>query len=359
MNQKTINTGVLPVLGARPIERDYVAGVLSGIPYEVRLADGRWLLYRSQGEQQHSVYMDSMGCVSFSFNNGVEENINWHNSEGRLSEEVIKRLLPDVEDQKKFRLFFNANGQADLSDRALAKLSGTTMQGNTMSKVARKGRNIAIPETVWPYPVEQRTPVFDWDDFYSDIPQDIVDEYSRVFFSVFTIRTEFIPANFESIAYHLKQGPVQIAAGWCPGWGTERPITACDKHNQHATLIDGITDGNYNDFDHYKPFDKLLAPDYNIDGALKIIVDINQPITQPIMQVKENYLYQLIEHPGGFAMGINGKLMVDNNGKDVDKIIASFMVRNRGNIQGKIDTCTLAEWNSVPHIDLKGQPTNN
>lgn len=354
---KKINTGVLPRIGARPGHKDYFAGAISGIEYKERLLDGRWLLYRSAGEQQFSIYMDSYGCVSFSFNNGVEENINWLIATGQLTKEKVAELLTSEKDQVMFWEFFNDNKEADLSDRALAKLSGTTKRGNTLSRVADAGRGnaenpgFAVPERVWPYPIKQRQPVFDWDDFYQDIPEDIVKEYSRVFFSVFEITTEFITPTWDSISRHLKHAPVQISAGWCPGWGIDRPVKACDRLSDHATVIDGQEDGMYCDFDTYPGFDVRLAKDYKISGALKIIVEINKKITIPIMQVKENVLYQLVEAPGGFALGINGKLMIDS----VDKIIASFMVRNKGSIAGKVATCTMAEWNSVPHINLKGE----
>jgi len=342
------------MIGAIPLRKDYVAGLVSGIVYEERLPDGNWKKYRSRGEKQFGVYMDSMGCVSFSFANGVEENIDWLKKTNQLSIETVKKLLPKEEDQMKFLEFFNDDGKVDLSDRALAKLSNTTEEGNMLSLVARTGRSKAVPERKWPFPSEQRDPVFDWDDFYKEIPEELVKEYSRVFFTVFKIETEFINPTWENIKYHLKQAPIQIASGICPGWDTDRPIKTCDRHNDHATLIDGQKEMSYELFDHYPPFDKELEKGYKIDGALKIIVSVKKPINIIPMIVKENTLYQLVEHPGGFALGLNGKLIID----DIAKILASWLVRNNGKTESKVATCLLKDWNSVPHINLKGEKVN-
>jgi len=346
------NTGVLPIIGALPTNKSYINGIISGVPYEEILLSMLWKQYRSTGEKQHSLYFDSRGCVSFSFNNGVEEGINFLKQTGILTDEVVNSLLPNSNDQALFWEFFNDNGEADLSDRGLAKLSDTDLyNGNSLFRVFDIGKDFALPERVWGYPREQRTPVFDWDDFYKDIPVELVEKYSQVFFSVFKITGEFFSPSLDNIKKHLKQAPIQIASGWCPDWGVRTPIRACDRHNEHATVIDGLTaNDDYEDYDTYNPFGKVLAKDYKIDGALKIIVSIKE-LTINKMIVKENYLYQLVEGVGGFALGLNGKLIID----DLAKILASWSVRNNGFTAGKVLAVSQKDWDSVDHYNLKMQ----
>lgn len=344
------NTGVYvdPIVSIT----DYVRGLLTGITFETRLATGDWQPYRSTGEKQHSVYFDSMACVSFSFNNAVESQINWMKKTGLLTDAIIAQLLPDPGERGMFMEFFNDKGEADLSDRALAKLSGTTMIGNSLSWVATTGRNYAVPQRKWNYPVTQQNPVFDWDDFYTSIPPDMVKTYSDIFFKVFKIQTEFITPTKDEIAFNLKQAPIQIASGVCPGWGTDTPVKACSRHNDHATVVDAVTTTKEPlIFDHYIPFGKMLANDYFIDAALKILVTIKQPTTNTMI-VKNDYLYQLVEAPGGFALGLDGSLRIDS----LDKIIATWLVRNNGNTTGKTIAIKKIDWDSVKHFDLKGNP---
>lgn len=79
------------------------------------------------------------------------------------------------------------------------------------------------------------------------------------------------------------------------------------------------------------------------------IIDLPNNHNQTVMKIIDNTLYQLVESPGGFALGLDGKLIID----DLASILASWQVRNAGNTTGKTATCSLADWNSVPHINLK------
>jgi hypothetical protein len=58
-----------------------------------------------------------------------------------------------------------------------------------------------------------------------------------------------------------------------------------------------------------------------------------------------------VEGLGGFALGLDGRLIID----DVAKILASWEVRNNGDTKGMTKAVRQAEWDSVPHINLKGE----
>jgi hypothetical protein len=116
------NLGVM--LGQR--QEDYIAGATSPLPYVVNVPDGDWTPYMPSGERQASRKADSMACVSFSALNCVEAQ--------------IKRLT---------------GIEINLSDRALAKLSNTTANGNYLWRVGDALRKFGAPlESAWPAPAD-------------------------------------------------------------------------------------------------------------------------------------------------------------------------------------------------------------
>jgi len=68
--------------------------------------------------------------------------------------------------------------------------------------------------------------------------------------------------------------------------------------------------------------------------------------------LKDNTLCQLVQSTGGFGLYLEGKMIVD----DLDKILASWLVRTKGKTDGMVATMTLEEWDKIPKINLKSQP---
>src|SRR5690242_6166491 len=126
------NTGV--IIEQKP--QDFVAGTL---PYEVLNPSGDWTPYVPSAESQLLHHMDSMACVTFS-------------------------CLNVIETQYKFFTGKDIN----FSDRFIAKLSGTTPQGNSVQRVLDTINQYGLVlEEEWP-----TYPDFVWDDYYAPIPQD-------------------------------------------------------------------------------------------------------------------------------------------------------------------------------------------
>ena len=189
-----------------PEGTDYIAGVNSPIVYEELVPDGNWGKWLPKEEQQNSIYFDSMACVSFSANNVVETQVNF----------LIDNRLISIDDME----WLSSNGyieagKPNLSDRYLARMSGTTRQGNSMKVVCDTLSHWgAVPESKWSYPTRQQTPVFDWDDYYAEIPQELKD-LGKEFKQRFPIGYEFV---YGDLANHLKHTPIQIATAVCGGW---------------------------------------------------------------------------------------------------------------------------------------------
>jgi len=164
----TDNQGVLE--GVKP--EDFVAGA---IPFEVRNASADWRPYLPSDERQSNGRADTMACVSYSFTNCVEIQ--------------LKKLTGQD---------FN------FSDRFLAKLSGTTRQGNYLNTVADTARKLGlVKQETWPEPND-----YTWESYYTDIPPDVVIKGKTEF--PFAVAYEWIPSNAQTLAYHLRHAPIQI-----------------------------------------------------------------------------------------------------------------------------------------------------
>lgn len=259
----TKNTGFLE---APPRETDWIAGGASGIEFKQYNHLGDWTTLLPSFERQNSVYMDSMACVTFSALNCLESQMRGHLAYQRLPAVLIKEL--------KDLGYYNDRLEFNLSDRFTAKMSGTTRQGNYFVNVWDSIRKHGvIPEADWAYPRDQRTPAFDWDDYYKEIPQELKDKGLK-FLEIldkygFKIAYEWVPTSLPSISQHLYQAPIQIAAPTCTGWSTDRPVKACTMKANHATMVYRITNTEIHDFDSYDPYRKELAIDYPISYAIK------------------------------------------------------------------------------------------
>ena len=72
----------------------------------------------------------------------------------------------------------------DASPRAMAKMSNTTMNGNTEGVIASTAQQLGIiPYTLWPSP-----DYFDWATYYDPVPQNALDAAVK-------LSVQFVPAN--------------------------------------------------------------------------------------------------------------------------------------------------------------------
>jgi hypothetical protein len=208
-----VNTGLIEGSGTKSL---YVAGT---IPYEVRLESGDWRPYITKEEHQYSDNTDTMACVSFSCNNSLE---------------VQTKFLTGQE--------------VNYSDRFLAKMSGTTIQGNWLDKVADTARTIGlVKEEEWPAPGN-----YTWESYYASIPQEVIDK-------AFKPNTQYEVIGFDkaSLLYHLKQAPIQVS------------IPA--PHPNHAVVLLHIEGDTAYYFDTYIPALKTINVN-KISYALKIVL---------------------------------------------------------------------------------------
>lgn len=254
------NTGVIIVA---PKPGDYVAGGYTGIPYLERVLD--WRPYLPAGERQRKRF-DTMACVTFSAMNILEMQLNWMLATGLIPHAALGFFT------------FNGyivNGKFELSDRFIAKLSGTTTEGNTLINVWTAVDDYGlIPESRLPF-----TETMTRAEYYEPISQELLalGEESKKYIEVLY---EWVARNpTEStrahLTKHLKQAPLQLVSKVCAGWNKDNPVKACGPGNGHATTL-VHRDDLHRIFDHYEPFNKNLANDYGIPYVMKGVITFKE-----------------------------------------------------------------------------------
>lgn len=290
------NNGVITVA---PTLTDFVAGAETGITEIVRNPSGKWQPSEPPGEWQKLLGVtvpndtgfntggpDFLDCVSFSANDAIET--------------LGDFLLPQWDDEHNAFLkdngYLNANGTLNFADRFLAEVSGTTKNGNSLPAVwdAFK-KHGAVPELAWPTPVDEikASPANYWDIYYKQIPDSVL-TLGEKFLAMFDIAYEWVilpgtNKSLLSVQSALSISPLQIATAVCQGWNNNAPVNGCGAGAQHATLLTGADISGYSILDHYVPFDKQLAPNYDITYAMRGIIT---PKAAPV-KTKISYVFNV------------------------------------------------------------------
>jgi len=199
-----------------------------------------WRPFSPPGEEQISdpiitkMYADSLGCVSFSAVHCIE------------SQEI-----------KKF------GHTLEYSERALAKLSGTTTQGNSFENVVNAIKKYGlILEKDWPTPKS-----FTWAEFYADIPQEIINKAVPV------------EVDFLTTGASLENAPLWTEIG---------------KNGQMAHVVEQLNSNQY--FDSYK---------HTVDS---FIGNLNIPIINQYQIILKGYkmlpIYKSVVKADGKTFGV-------------------------------------------------------
>jgi hypothetical protein len=206
------NLGVIE--GRSP--EDWIAGT---IPHEIRNESGDWRPFLPKEEKQYSDNTDTMACVSFSANNSME-----------------------------IQTKFQTGQEVNFSDRFLAKMSGTTHEGNYLNKVADTIRNVGLVlENEW------TASNYTWDSYYAPIPQDVINKAQKL-----DVAYEWIPASPDSLHFNLKHAPIQI--------------TIPKPYPNHAVVLVHLDGDTAYYFDTYPPYLKTMDVS-KIQSALKLVLN--------------------------------------------------------------------------------------
>lgn len=228
------NTGYLEGSGTKAL---WVGGT---IPYEVVLDSGDWRPFVPTGERQKNP-TETMSCTT-------------------------QGTLNSLETQEKQQTGVEPNW----SDRAIAKLSGTTHQGNYSDNPPEAVRKYGLlKEEVWPAPYG-----LSWDQYYSEIPQSVLDQAVKR-----EIMYEVITPGESELKYHLKQAPICIVIP--------------EPNPNHEVLLVHIENGLGYYFDSYVPYLKTI-PLNKIHYALKIVLKGSMNETKVVKGKDGHTLYKAI-----------------------------------------------------------------
>lgn len=298
------------LLNKRPEFSDWRLGGLTPVDFKLSNPEGDWSYYLPVDEIQNRWGFDRLACVTFSLLNCIE--ILYKHQTGH---------------------------EKNFSDRFIAKLSGTTRNGNYLDNVFDTVRKNGIIEE-YLYPDDANS----WDEYYKELPQELVDK-AREFLKDQEIYREWVRVDRkEDIFTALKSAPLQVTVRYAEGNSLLNPV---GDHNHAVTIYNAEKGHHWEIFDHYTQTRKRYAWDYEFGAVLKPTL-IKK--TNKLMTIQNNTLLQLVEGVGGFGLYLDGQIIID----DTSKILASFVVRNDGDIKGKSRAITLEDWLKFPHIDLKG-----
>jgi len=220
---------------------DWIAGT---IPWVNRNPSGNWHDFLVKGERQYFQGFDTMACVSFATNNVCEIQIKQQTGQ-----------------------------EVNFSDRFLAKMSGTTNQGNWVYIVLDTWRKIGVVnEDEWPKPPEPTT----FQAYYGDIPQFIIDRAKSQSTDLYDLQYEYIndhsPANIQK---QLQHAPLLITI---PGHEITGIVLSAD--NKQLTVLD---DYEFNQ-DPANPFVRKINL-ADVTDIYKAVLTVKKGLRMEILKV--------------------------------------------------------------------------
>lgn len=319
----------------------WMFGGLSGIAAEdhtVLREDGQWLDFLPKFEPQSDMYMDCMGCVSFSALNTLE---------------TIARYR---------------NIDLNCSDRFTAKMSGTTSNGNSFSKVwsSIAENDGTVPEDLWPFSSSIKT----WSEFYATIPNEIITVGKERLDNI-KVRYESVTTDKESLMDALRFGPLQVAIYAYPSIDSNGVYVATTKIANHGVMLVGYVYGKYwlifdsyeNDSNSHDGQIKKLAWNTKISAALlPTIIQINGVDNYNYMKLQEKIIYQLVEAPGGFFTRIGDVVYKLTTAEEFEAARLRFETATISTNKGtqviqlpKYGTVTKEDMEGVTYRNMKGE----
>jgi len=263
-----------------PTETDYFHtpdGTLGGeVLKKVLIKNGDFSPYRPDGElQRRSNGTETMACVTFSAMNCIETIINYfiylvNSNQAENYQIEIVRIF------REFNLI--KNDKANFSDRYIAKLSGTTSNGNNQQRVANAIRHYGlVSEDDWGW-------VSGWNEYYKDIPNEIIAKGQRLLKYIEFNYEWVIPSHFSGSRQY---GPIQTSVYAGFGWGSSLIYRFTTTSRNHAVTSDYEKTSSYSGiFDSYDPFDKKVSWDSPIGSGMLYTIHLKD-ISFNISEIKK------------------------------------------------------------------------
>jgi len=266
LKRPNIENGFVEV---KPTKTDFVhkEGTFGYVSKEKLLPDCQWDKFRTTGELQKRQQKETMACVTFSAMNCLEQIINFHIKGG--NQEIVNVFT-------QFGLI--KDGEANFSDRYIAKMSGTTMRGNSQTTVAKTIRKFGlVPEDMWGW---------DTNNYYANVPQNIIDR-GKELLEYIEFSYEWVsPSEFNTAKVYA---PIQTSVY---AWGEQRGgiFQRTSFARNHAVDNDGFVMSQYDKiFDSYQPFDKKVSWDFNMGMGMIFTISLKKKLPNPVDKFIEDY----------------------------------------------------------------------
>lgn len=291
-----INTGV--IIKAPLPER---IGAVVPLPTNTN-TNADWRTFESPGEWQKdmTINWESEACMSFARGDNFQSYMNWLLDTNQIQPAQMAFLKDNG--------YFDSDGKIAISDRFIATMSGTTVDGNDFENVWGGTENFGlVPDSLWPMPTAEMNtnPANAWKTYYATPPTSVTN-LGKEFLTYFQLPWRWLVsdgngATQEQFAEWLKIAPIHIATAVCSPWNTDQPISGCGCGAQHGTQLSRVDVGVVNNIlDHYVPFDKQLEANYCLSYAVQgwvVQIPRQVPETTPVapstVQVVQDALPQI------------------------------------------------------------------
>lgn len=305
------NTGLIT---PKPAPLDFIAGVETGVAFEVRNDSGNWKKFYPSNEYQfRRGRYDSMSCATFYGLNALETQIQFLLDTNQIPEDK-KVLMAQLG-------YFDENGRVNFNESFSATLNGTTSRGNTFQAVGDGIRR----DGVIPQKAHQQINDCKTIEEFLD-PSRITDDMRALgkrFLEIFDVKYEWVvlgEKNAQSkILDHLRHAPLGFAVPTEGNWNEEGIIESETEGANHA-VMNGRAELKklFGILDNYEPFEKLLSWNYHIPYVFKLVVTVRtapKPAPKPFSyrwerDLKEGMsgadvmmLQKALAHLGFFTLG--------------------------------------------------------
>lgn len=306
---REVNTGFI-CTGRRP--RDWEIGGVRGADFPNVNRLGAWDEHLPEGESQRVNGIDVMGCLPWSFLNACE----------------IHALHTDL-------------GSFDFDDRVLAKMSGTTVHGNTMWRVWNTAHRCGLAaQGSWPVTDSVTT----FAAFYAnDIPKRALSQVKR-FKEEWDVQLAWTDSDPMSVRDALTRTPV---------WAV--------NHNHGFVIVKEHSPTHWKVYDSYPGGDgdyvRLMRKDSIRAAANVRLVRVGTAETvRPVPSLPEECKVWVAGNPWAVGLHVNGRLYVD----EPWKIDLQWQLRNRDRDDrfhgGPILPITPEQYAEFDKVNLKNQP---
>lgn len=284
--------------------------------------------YLPEFETQSMTYMDSFGCTSHSFENGLEA-------------VIIAELGKDewLKDNVYLR------GYPNFSDRDLVVLSGTVPGvGNSGEVVLRTAQDRGmIPQTLGDWDTTSRDAKHTVQNYYLYGRTKEAEEFAKEWNKRHKITGVWVHRNNWEQA--SKEGALQV---YVKAWyrnSEGKYYNPVPGTSNHAVIMANYKENKI--YDTYEPRIKELTS-WNDAHQWALKINITKK-TMPKVKLENNTLIQLVEGKGGAGLYLDDKIFIGG----LEEVMFAWHMRNTGNYLDKKRSLTQEQWDMFDKYNFK------